>query len=348
MIKKRAAMQHFQLGKDLYLRQLYQGAIREYHKALALCPEWQEARQALVWARRDFKLSQQLESKRRVSLPQVVNSAQQYFQRGQRLERENNLVEAALAYKSALQILSNYPEAQQALARVQSKAQTSLFMNGKDYRDKRLAESAEMDRLQARRLKNSTAPISHSAMVQTKTASPAAPAQATGETSISQAVQNHFLNGNQALDNGEWSVAIQEFELVLEFVPDHKKAAYKLAIAKGKQADELRMAQQRAQEAESSGDKIRQIKAMRDLAAIAPSDPKLAQAWEQTRKQNQDQVEQLYRKGVEFYAAGNYEEALQNWELVLDLNPEHKKSLESIKKVREKLLLISSEEKTGQ
>ena len=80
------------------------------------------------------------------------------------------------------------------------------------------------------------------------------------------------------------------------------------------------------------------------LARLRPGENRQTQEnWNKARQENSAMVEKLYHQGVEFYAQGQYQKALQNWELVLDMNPQHKKSQESIKAVREKLLLISNQ-----
>lgn len=342
MVRKKEAMQHFQLAKSFHVRELYEAAIREYQKALELNPDWEEAKADLAWARKDLELKQRLSESQRTSLPDVVRSAQEYYERGCRLEAANDLVEAAQAYKKALQILNDYPEAKAALARVQNQARDSLVVDAHTFRKRRMAE--EMNGWQSER-KTSSKELKD---VYSRAAPPApgpsthvAPAPASNPGGrISQAIQTHFLAGSQALDQGDWNTAIREFELVLEFMPNHKKAAYKLEIAKDRRAGQMKAAEQRAAAAE---DPIEKVKAVRDLSSMDPENAKNRQAWEKMKKENPQLGEELYHKGVAAYATGKYQEALQNWQLVLDLNPGHKKALDSIKKVREKILLISDQ-----
>jgi tetratricopeptide (TPR) repeat protein len=346
LLNKNEAMQHFQQGKNLLQRRLYQGAIVEFQKALALDPGWQDAKMALMWAKRDWKLSQEANAQHAPSLPEMVQKGQTFYERGRRLEAENNLVEAALAYKDALNAVGDYPEARTALARVQAKAQVHLSeVKGKTNLEPVRPKAADVHSMlepapARRRLPKAivrSQNIRTGRHLQTSLPAPA------GENKVSQAIQTHYLNGNQALDCGDYAGAIQEFELILEFVPDHKKALYKLAQAKQKRREELETAQRQVQEATASGDTVGKLKALRDMAVIDPTNAKIQENWAKARQENPEMAEKLYRRGVELYAQGRYQEALQNWELVLDMNPQHKKSLESSKAVREKLLLISNQ-----
>jgi tetratricopeptide (TPR) repeat protein len=346
LLNKNEAMQHFQRGKNLLQRKLYQGAIVEFQKALELNPDWQDAKMALIWAKRDWKLSQQVEAKPNVSLPEMVQKAQTFYERGKRLEAENNLVESALAYKDALNALNDYPEARTALARVQAKAQTHLSaVKGKNVLEPVRPKTQDVSSMLEPIPTKSRLPkaiIRSRAIKPGKHATTLAPAPAP-DNKVSQAIQTHYLNGSQALDCGDYAGAIQEFELILEFVPDHKKALYKLAQAKQKRQEELNLAQRQAEEAAASGDTVGKLQALRNMAAMDPTNRQVQENWNRARQENPEMVEKLYRRGVELYAQGQYQEALKNWELVLDMNPHHKKSQESIKAVREKLLLISNQ-----
>ncbi len=338
---KNEAMQHFQTGKNLMQRKLFQGAIQEFKQALVLDPAWKEAKMALEWAKRDWRLSQELEGQTASSLPELIKKAQVFYERGRRLEAENNLLEAALAYKDALNTVKDYPEAKTALQRVQNKAKGQIGSGEKAYLEPTRPKAADVNAMldtKTKRRKLPRAIIRHQSPRYVRFQPTGS---APGESKMTQALQTHYLNGCQALDSGDFSVAIQEFELVLEFVPDHKKAAYKLSQAKGRREDEIQVARQKIEEATASKDTVGKLKALRNLLSMDPNNPQTVESWEKAKKENPELAEQLYRKGVELYAQEKYQSALQYWELVLDLNPHHKKSKESIKQVREKLLRIS-------
>lgn len=351
MANKNQAIQHFQLGKNLQQRKLYQGAILEFGKALALDPGWEEARLALSWAKQDLARNQQLETKQAASLPDLIKKAQSFYDRGRRLEAEENLIDAALAYKEALATLAGFPEAKLALKRIQAKAGTSPerppventprepLQNTVNASSSSSEQALNILGNQPKTSKLAT-DIVRSHPANTARVMQTAPA---ADTKVSQAVQMHYLNGTQSYDSGDYAAAIAEFQLILEFVPHHKGALYKLEQARKKRAEEIAVAERKIEEAAAAGDTVGKLKAMHDMTVMDPDNRKISEAWDLARNQNQDLVEKLYRQGVDLYARENYTDALKKWEMALNLNPYHKKSTESIKQVREKLLRISDQ-----
>ena len=64
---------------------------------------------------------------------------------------------------------------------------------------------------------------------------------------------------------------------------------------------------------------------------------------DQEKKEKQQLSEQLYIEGRSFYDQGDYSRAIERWHHVLELNPQHKRSLAAIQDAKER---ISKEEKT--
>ncbi|MEW6517211.1 MAG: hypothetical protein AB1439_09955 [candidate division FCPU426 bacterium] len=354
------ALKYLEMGKEHHLAQRYREAINQYEKALALYPGWQKAQQALAWAKRDQRRHQSEENPQEYTLENLVSEAQDHYQRGRSLERENKVIEAAAAYKDALRLIPGYPEAKEALKRVQAKGQKTLaplpasaaavssqaprpyqqpeFKSlGVDYRSAARIEApealAEASASKASRLPDGL-PQTRKAALQ------AQPPADNSKQLIRTAIQNHYLAGNQAMDRGDYEIAIKEFELVLEFMPDHREAQYKINVAKKKQALAIKTAKRQVELAQNKGDMVEILGALRNVLNIDPKDEEALSAWERTKRENPGLVEELYRKGVNAYAKGDYQMAQQAWELVLDIDPKHEKAKESLEKVREKLELI--------
>jgi cytochrome c-type biogenesis protein CcmH/NrfG len=74
---------------------------------------------------------------------------------------------------------------------------------------------------------------------------------------------------------------------------------------------------------------------------VNPNDPAALQAFNEAKQKSKAQIEERYKQGVIAYAQGNYNEAIQIWNEVLDLEPEHTKAKEAIKRAREKLQLTN-------
>jgi tetratricopeptide (TPR) repeat protein len=357
---KAQANHYFETGKEHHLAQRYREAITEYEKALALYPDWQRARQALAWANRDLRRQQSEQNPLEYTLENLVNDAQDHYQRGRSLERENKVIEAAAAYKDALRLIPGYPEAKEALKRVQAKGQKTLAplpasaaavssQTPRAYQPPEFKSLGEDSRAAARAeapdavAEASAAKAARMPDLQPQPRKASLAAKQPVDNSKQQvrtAIQNHYLAGNQALDRGDYEIAVKEFELVLEFMPDHREAQYKINVAKKNQATAIRTAKRQVEMAQTKGDMVEILGALRNVLNIDPKDEEALAAWERTKRENPGLLEELYRKGVNAYAKGNYQMAQQSWELVLDIDPKHAKAKESLEKVREKLELI--------
>lgn len=346
LINKKMAMQHFLRGKDLHTRQMYKGAIQEYRKALTLYPEWKKVQRTMAWAKNDLRRLQLKKATNIPTLHALVTKAETLYNRGKRLEMENNFIDSAQAYKAALLVISEYPEAQQALTRLQNKARTVLSST---LENPPSVPSVSQIPISAKAPSSRPSrPLPENVISQIKSSrSPLPQSHARPANSVPQAIQTHFLIGSQALNNRDYALAIQQFELILEFVPHHKKSIYKLNLAKKRLAHEIKIARRKIKPAQSAQDPMKEIKAIRDLLKLAPHNKNAQALWEKAKKRNQTMVDDLFRKSVNLYVDRQYLKALDMLDLILDINPEHKKALDSISKVREKMLLMSSQDENS-
>jgi len=351
------AQRHFEQGKKYHLKQKYHQAIKEYQKALSLYPDLTKARRALAWAKRDLQRKRRSDNITEYSLDTLVREAKDHYKRGCRYERDNKLLEAAAAYKDALRLIPGYPEAKAALRRVQSQVQRTLAPlpysatassskapQAHKRQDMTSAGSTLQEIKPRTHLSQSSweSPTRKTELIPGRVRSSFSRQQQSSEAqqSIRSAIRKHYLVGCQSLDQGDYAAAVREFELILEFEPEHREAQYKLNEAKKKQALEIKTVKRKAELAKSKGDTMGALSALRDIVNIDPNNKEALEAWEKIKRENKEIVNEIYHKGVNAYAKGEYNLALQAWELVLDIDPQHAKAQESIKKVREKMELI--------
>jgi len=112
----------------------------------------------------------------------------------------------------------------------------------------------------------------------------------------------HFAQGTAHYKNGAFEVAIEEWNKVLELDPDHE-----ISKAKIKKA-EARLAELKGEEEEYSD------------------------------KQIQRQMQIHFLMASEYYKAGDYEAAIEEWERVLEYEPDHEPSLIKIQRAEQKLV----------
>ncbi|NTV51899.1 MAG: PorV/PorQ family protein [Candidatus Firestonebacteria bacterium] len=321
--EKKDALTHYVQGRKYYEDRRLDEAAEEYAQALVIYPGFVKARQALAVVKRERSREFVLKAIKPMAQRDVMGEAHRRYENGQELEGKGKWVDAAFAYKSALDIMPRFHEAEAALKRVQAlvKAKSATIESG-----------ASVEK-----------PILEDMMAARKPAKGPAKEAAVPDESMVHAIQKHMLAGNQALDHSDYQEAIREFELILEFDPNHKQAKYKLELARKKLAEEKDEAKQRASEAKQSGDKLEEAKALRTILVLDPTNKEARQAFKEARAKSRKEIDDLYKHGVTAYAQARYSDAIQIWNDVLDLDPEHVKAKESIAKAREKIKLIKEQ-----
>lgn len=334
--EKQEAKEALQRGQAYYQQRQYDLAIEEYVKALSLDPELTPVRRALSLAKRDRARQLLAGVMHSSSARETSEEAKRLYKQGLDLERKGKSVDAAFAFKSALLLAPGSPEVKNALARVQQEAERT--------RSSVRSGRAEAPEEAAHLIKNTPS----GRLNAPDEVIPSRPARRTArsggaeaEDSQNRAIQKHFLLGSQALDSGDYNRAIREFELILEFEPSNKQAQYKLNLARTRLAEEKEATQARVQDAKAKGDRLGEVKELRNLVLMNPGDVAARRAFTEAKQKSTRQIEELYKKGVIAYAQGNYNEAIQVWNEVLDLEPDHVKAKESIKRAREKLELTN-------
>ncbi len=319
--EKKEAIQYYLLGRKLYDERQIDQAIDAYTQALAIYPGFVKARQAMAVAKREKSREFVLKAIKPASQRDAVSEAHRLYENGQDLERKGKWVDAAFAHKSALNLMPRYKEAEAAMKRVQAQVKQKTTTNQIE---------SEITAMQDDK----------SSKPQAKSAGK----EGAPDESVTRAIQKHMLAGTQALDHGDYQEAIREFELIQEFDPEHKQAKYKLDLTHKKLSEEIGEAKQRADGAKQSGDRLEEAKALRAILVLDPNNKNARQAFKEARTKSRKEIDELYKQGVMTYAQGRYTDAIQIWNEVLDLDPEHAKAKESIAKAREKIKLIKEQQ----
>ncbi len=119
------------------------------------------------------------------------------------------------------------------------------------------------------------------------------------EPLIAQKAQVHMDRGRAYYRRGKFRDAEREFRLALKYDPSLSQAR----------------------------NYLNEIEAKR----------KAKPAKAEKKKPSPKEIEELYLKGVQAYVKGNYEEAIQYWEEVLKLDPNHEKAKLNIRRAKKKL-----------
>jgi len=127
-----------------------------------------------------------------------------------------------------------------------------------------------------------------------------------------EAIETHYFQGIDYYAEGEFGKAISEWEEVLLIDPEHKGAKEYM---------------------EKAREKIASVTTERRKAEIPLRTPE------------EEKIEIYYRQGINYYLAGDYRKAIEQWQEVLRMDPSHKGAREYMAKAKGRLKV--SEEGIG-
>jgi len=132
------------------------------------------------------------------------------------------------------------------------------------------------------------------------------------EKSRREIMDKHYFQGIDYYAEGKFKKAIEEWDEVLRIDPEHKGAKEYIDKARDKIAGATSGKQEK-----------------RDTA----------------KRPEEEKIEVYYKQGINYYLAGEFKEAISQWQEVLKIEPSHKGAIEYIAKAKERLKI--SEEGIG-
>ncbi len=173
--------------------------------------------------------------------------------------------------------------------------------------------------------------------------------------------QYHFQAGQEYERYGQIIDAIIEYKAALQVKPNYRAAQKALASAKAKarteaEAAEAQEAKTRAEDSKSSvqelirkyyergeaayrkGDYATAIKNLQLVLELTSKHKQATELLAKARSALNQEVDRLYKEGVDLYAQGELRNALKSFEDLLKLKPDHAKAKDALKSIKEKLL----------
>lgn len=136
------------------------------------------------------------------------------------------------------------------------------------------------------------------------------------------------LNRNQ-LDDAE-----SEFQAVLAIDPQNSQARQGLAAVRSKRT-ELLFEQGKSQFVE--GKALEALRTFLQVLDRSPRHREASQYLEKTREALRSEIDSYFRAGLQFYTKDNYQAAMDEWDKVLLIDPNHQGTIEYRKRAEEKL-----------
>jgi tetratricopeptide (TPR) repeat protein len=148
-------------------------------------------------------------------------------------------------------------------------------------------------------------------------------------------VDDYIRRGNEYFDAKDWNRAAEEYDKALALDPKNK-------IAQQKRRDALSQIdlQQLFEQAQAYYKQNQFAKAIELYNRILERDPSHSAAHaklEESQRQLNFQVEKYFNRGMTYYTAEDYESAIREWQKALNINPNHKLSLEYTQQAQQRL-----------
>lgn len=156
--------------------------------------------------------------------------------------------------------------------------------------------------------------------------------------SIQATIRKYYDKGKKAYRQKDYTLAIDQLKLVLELASQHREATALLDKAQGALNQEMKTLRRQAQRAKESGDLAAELEAYEKMLDLSPGSTKSETNIERLKKKIPEEVDRLYKKGVNLYARGQFRKALNAFETVLKLKPDHVKAQDAIRNTKDKLI----------
>jgi len=309
-IRKQQADDLYWRGLGYYSQRNLPKAIESFQEALALAPNHAEAQSYL--------------QKSRVELEQQKAKNLRLIAEAQRLERRQQFMNAYKIYRKVLDADPANETARQHIITLQSKIDD--FIASKMRSGKRALQRGDLARAdEAFKAVLAVAPHHRDARNHR---------DRIAEIRRSR-IEDHFRHAMALFDARQWRQSVEAFERVLQLDPGHKLAARKRSEA---------MSQIGLSDLFAQGERYyndgQYYKAMEVFDYVLAQDPNNEQArkyLDSSQRQLNLKVEQHFNRGLNYYANEDYDNAIQEWESALALNPDHAQSLEYLEQARLRL-----------
>ncbi|OQX83771.1 hypothetical protein B6D60_10085 [candidate division KSB1 bacterium 4484_87] len=313
-IKTYTFSEYYYRGLGYYNQKRYKRAIEEFTKALALNPNDQDALRYKKLAE-----DRQRQNKKRIS--RLLREAEKY-------EKQNLFVKANNRYRQVLELDENNSYARKKLTYlrryissvVESKYQKArgLFKKG----NWRAAIDGFSEVL-------SIDPSHQRARSYLRRA----------RKELYSNLDQHYRQAKKYFNQKNYEKALEECNYILSV--DAGYAAAQTLQSQAYASISRQNLHEKGKKAFAKGDFLTARKIYREILAKDPNDKVAADYLRQCDTKLNDRVEQLFNEGMVSYSEGDYNSAIQVWNKILSIDPDHKSTKEYIKKATERLDALS-------
>ncbi len=309
-IKAYTFSEYYYRGLGYYNQKRYKRSIEEFTKALALNPDDEDAR-------RYKKLAEDHLQQNTKRIKQLIREAQRY-------ERNNQFVKANNRYRQVLELDENNKLAREKV----------------DYLRRYISAVVESKYQKARQLynkKNWQAAIN--AFTEILSIDPshrkARNYLSRARKQLNSLLDKHYQQAKQYFEQKNYEKALEECNYILSVDGNHAEAQTLQSQAYA--SISIQNLHEKGKQAFGKGDFLTARKIYREILAKQPQDKIAANYLKQCETRLKDRIEQLFNEGMVSYSEGDYHSAIQVWNKILSIDPNHKSTKEYIKKASERL-----------
>ena len=156
---------------------------------------------------------------------------------------------------------------------------------------------------------------------------------------LTKLINDHYQKAKRYFNQKKWKEASDQCNIVLSYNSKHEGAQNLNAIIK----DHLSLDQlKKTAEAYFQNGKYREaFEHYSKIVERIPNDKSIQQKLKDCEEKLNTEIEEKFNAGMVNYSEGDYQEAINKWNKVLELDPNHKSALDYINKASERLKILT-------
>ncbi len=304
------ADEHFERGLDYYRQKNYVLAIEEFNLAQEYKP--------------DFEDAAYYSSRAREKLMQARTRTQTLIATGDELERKGRYYDATKQFLQVLQLDPGNPNARNRIDKLRPRVERyvqNLYNEG-------LKQFGEKDFFKAQE--------SFSTVLSIDPGYKDARTQLSRvRSAINDQITQNILSAENYVQKGEWQNALDSYSNVLSLDPQNSRATQGRQLAQTKLQVQTLIANGEARLNEQKF--LEAINIFQKALERDPDNEKAKTSLNAAKEQMSKLIEKVFVEGINLYAQDNYQDAINKWNQVLKLDPNHKSALEYKQQAEERL-----------
>ena len=309
-INSTKADEYYYRGVGYYQQKNLARAEQEFKNALAFNPDHEQAKLYLKKAAREIESNNQ--------------SIERYLRQARNYEQNKQYVKALHSYRKILEIDKSHQYAKNRLAYLDNHINKDI--QEKFRRAKQLYDRKEY---------SGSISILREILSIAPDHNPSKSYLRRANAKLQNLVDQHYQRAQYYFNQKKWDIVLQECDLTLKMNRDHSgaRALQKTALANISNDQLLAKGLNYFER----GDYLTARSIFQQVLAKEPSNTSARTYLARIENELNLRIEELFNTGLEKYAEGAYEEAIQEWKKIFQIDPNHESAKKYIKNAQERI-----------